>query len=78
MQCAQRASGAGGNDWVLDIDIKAFFDSIDHALLLRARFGDIPAVRGCCSMWSVWLKAPMQREDGVIESLAMQGRRRAA
>ena len=24
------------NDWVLDLDIKAFFDSIDHGLLMRA------------------------------------------
>jgi hypothetical protein len=33
-------------DWVLDIDIKAFFDSIDHELLLRAvrRHTDCPWV----------------------------------
>jgi RNA-directed DNA polymerase len=53
-------------DWVLDIDIKAFFDSIDHALLLRA----VRRHTGC--LWVLlyverWLKAPMQREDGVIE-----------
>src|SRR6202171_6449679 len=53
-------------DWVLDIDIKAFFDSIDHALLLRA----VRRHTGC--PWVLlyaerWLKAPMQREDGVIE-----------
>ena len=53
-------------DWVLDIDIKAFFDSIDHTLLLRA----VRRHTGC--PWVLlyverWLKAPMQREDGVIE-----------
>ena len=53
-------------DWVLDIDIKAFFDSIDHALLLRA----VRRHTGC--PWVLlyverWLKASMQREDGVIE-----------
>jgi group II intron reverse transcriptase/maturase len=53
-------------DWVLDIDIKAFFDSIDHELLLRA----VRRHTGC--PWVLlyverWLKAPMQREDGVIE-----------
>ncbi|SDR64237.1 group II intron reverse transcriptase/maturase [Rhizobiales bacterium GAS113] len=53
-------------DWVLDIDIKAFFDSIDHALLLRA------VRRHTDCAWVLlyverWLKAPMQREDGAIE-----------
>lgn len=54
------------HDWVLDIDIKAFFDSIPHDLLLtalrhhtRSRWVLLYAER--------WLKAPMQREDGVIE-----------
>src|SRR3954454_9891789 len=53
-------------DWVLDIDIKAFFDSIDHELLLRAvrRHTDCPWVRLYVERW---LKAPMQREDGTIE-----------
>lgn len=53
-------------DWVLDIDIKAFFDSIDHELLLRAvrRHTDCPWVLLYIERW---LKAPMQREDGVIE-----------
>ena len=54
-------------DWVLDIDIKAFFDSIDHALLLRAVRRHTGCPCGCCCMWSAGLKAPMQREDGVIE-----------
>jgi RNA-directed DNA polymerase len=52
-------------DWVLDIDIKAFFDSIDHDLLLRAvrRHTDCPWVLLYIERW---LKAPMQREDGVL------------
>ena len=53
-------------DWVLDIDIKAFFDSIPHKLLLKA----LRAHTQC--RWVLlyverWLKAPMQREDGCIE-----------
>jgi RNA-directed DNA polymerase len=53
-------------DWVLDIDIKAFFGSLDHALLLRA----VQRHTGC--PWVLlyverWLRVPMQREDGVIE-----------
>jgi len=53
-------------DWVLDIDIEAFFDSIDHELLLRAvrRHTDCPWVRLYVERW---LKAPMQREDGTVE-----------
>jgi group II intron reverse transcriptase/maturase len=33
--------------WVLDLDIKAFFDSINHALLMRA-VRKHTAARGCC------------------------------
>src|SRR5271166_4890193 len=35
MPCARHVSAAG-DTWVLDIDIKAFFDSIPHELLLKA------------------------------------------
>ena len=31
-----RASDAGARDWVLDLDIKSFFDEIDWGLLMRA------------------------------------------
>ena len=24
------------NDWVVDLDIRAFFDSVDHSLMLKA------------------------------------------
>jgi RNA-directed DNA polymerase len=52
-------------DWVLDLDIKAFFDSIDHELLLKA----VRKHTDC--RWAVlyierWLKAPMQQEDGSL------------
>lgn len=48
-------------DWVLDIDIKGFFDSIDHELLLRA------VRKHAKSEWVVlcierWLKAPVMIE----------------
>jgi RNA-directed DNA polymerase len=49
--------------WVVDLDIKAFFDSIDTDLLMRAvrKHTDCP--------WALlyierWLKAPMQTADG--------------
>ena len=50
-------------DWVVEFDIKALFDTIDHELLLRA-------VRKHCSVpWVLlyverWLKAPVEFEDG--------------
>src|SRR3954451_20708406 len=52
-------------DWVLDLDIKAFFDSIEPELLMRAvrKHTDCP--------WALlyiarWLKAPMQMADGSL------------
>jgi len=53
-------------DWVLDIDIKAFFDSIDHDLMMKA------LKRHTREKWVIlyvqrWLKAPVQLPDGQIE-----------
>ena len=52
-------------DWVLDLDIKGFFDSIDWELLLKAvhHHTDCPWVRLYIERW---LKAPMQMEDGSV------------
>jgi len=52
-------------DWVLDLDIKGFFDSIDWRLLLRA----VRKHTDC--RWVLlyierWLKAPVQLEDGSL------------
>jgi RNA-directed DNA polymerase len=54
------------DDWGLDLDIRRYFDSIDHTLLMRAvrKHTD-------CS-WVLlyierWLKAPTQLEDGTLE-----------
>lgn len=52
-------------DWVLELDIKGFFDTIDHDLLLRA----VRKHTDC--KWVLlyierWLKAPMQLEDGEL------------
>jgi group II intron reverse transcriptase/maturase len=53
-------------DWVLDLDVQAFFDSLDHELLLRAlrKHTDVPWVLLYVERW---LKAPMQGEDGRLE-----------
>ena len=51
--------------WVLDIDLKSFFDSIDWSLLLKSvrKHTDCP--------WELhfierWLEAPVRLEDGSI------------
>ena len=52
-------------DWVVDLDIRAFFDSVPWELMLRA------VARHTDHKWVVmyverWLKAPMQRPDGTL------------
>jgi group II intron reverse transcriptase/maturase len=51
------------SNWILDLDIKGFFDNIDHELLMRA----VRKHTDC--KWVLlyiarWLKAPVQLEDG--------------
>jgi RNA-directed DNA polymerase len=51
------------SDWVLDLDIKAFFDNLDQNLLLRA------VKKHASQRWMVlyierWLKAPVEQENG--------------
>jgi RNA-directed DNA polymerase len=50
-------------DWVIDLDIKGFFDNIDHELLMRA------VRKHAKDPWAVlyidrWLKAPAQDGEG--------------
>jgi len=52
-------------NWVLDLDIKAFFDNIPHDLLMKA----VRKHTDC--KWILlyierWLKAPVQQRDGTI------------
>lgn len=54
-------------DWVLDVDIKRFFDNIDHELMMKA------VRRHTNCKWILlyierWLKAPVQLEDGTLEA----------
>jgi group II intron reverse transcriptase/maturase len=53
-------------DWVIDLDIKAFFDSIAHDLVERAvaHHTDLLWVRLYIARW---LRAPVQRPDGTLE-----------
>ena len=52
-------------DWVVDLDIKGFFDNLDQTLLMRA------VKKHAKDRWVVlyierWLKAPVQEEDGKL------------
>jgi RNA-directed DNA polymerase len=53
-------------DWVVELDIKAFFDSMPHDLVERAvaHHTDIPWIRLYVARW---LRAPVQRSDGTLE-----------
>jgi RNA-directed DNA polymerase len=53
------------SDWVIDLDLRAFFDSIDHDLMLKA------VSKHTNLGWVLlyvkrWLEAPLQREDGTL------------
>jgi RNA-directed DNA polymerase len=54
-------------DWVLDLDLKSFFDSLDHSLVLRsvAHHTDL---RWILLYVERWLKAPLQLEDGTLKA----------
>ena len=52
-------------DWALDLDIRAFFDSVPHGLMLKA------VARHTDERWVLlyierWLQAPMQMRDGTL------------
>jgi RNA-directed DNA polymerase len=55
------------SDWVIDLDIKGFFDNIDHDLLMRA------VRHHTQDKWVLlylerWLKAPVQLSDGTLQA----------
>ncbi|WP_324251557.1 group II intron reverse transcriptase/maturase [Photorhabdus thracensis] len=54
-------------DWLLDVDIKGFFDNIDHELLMRAvrRHTDC---RGVLLYIERWLTASVYMPDGTMQS----------
>jgi RNA-directed DNA polymerase len=52
-------------DWVLDCDIRAFFDSVPHDLLLKA-VAHHTSERWVLLYIQRWLTAPMQMTDGTL------------
>jgi retron-type reverse transcriptase len=64
MPCAKPVSACWRYDWVLDIDVKTYFDSRLARLLKAARHHtDCPWVLLYIERW---VKAPVQMEDGSI------------
>lgn len=53
--------------WVIDLDIKGFFDNLDHDLIMRAvmKHTDCPWV---LLFIKRWLTAPVQQEGGTLQS----------
>ena len=54
-------------DWVVDVDIKGFFENLDHELLMKA------VKKHTDSAWEIlyierWLVAPIELEDGTRKS----------
>jgi RNA-directed DNA polymerase len=52
-------------DWVIDLDIRSFFDSLDHELVTKtvSKHTDL---RWVLLYVQRWLNAPLQREDGTL------------
>jgi len=55
-----------GRDWVIDLDIKGFFDNLNHDLVMKA------VKKHTTCKWVIlyirrWLKAPMQQTDGTLK-----------
>ncbi|MFM6268117.1 MAG: reverse transcriptase domain-containing protein, partial [Dolichospermum sp.] len=58
--------------WVIDMDIKSFFDEVDHELLMKALDVHVP------EKWvklyiKRWLESPIQNADGALTSKTGQG-----
>jgi RNA-directed DNA polymerase len=54
-------------DWVLDLDLKSFFDSLDHSLVLKA-VAHHTNLRWILLYVERWLTAPLQLEDGTLKA----------
>lgn len=50
-------------DWVVDLDIKAFFDNLDHNLVMKAVRKHVK-INWALLYIERWLKVPMQLKDG--------------
>jgi RNA-directed DNA polymerase len=53
-------------NWVIDLDLRAFFDSLDHSLVLKA-VAHHTNLRWILLYVERWLKAPLQLENGTLK-----------
>jgi RNA-directed DNA polymerase len=54
------------HDWALDLDLKSFFDTLEHSLVLKA-VAHHTDLRWILLYVERWLKAPLQQEDGTLK-----------
>lgn len=56
-----------GTDWVIDLDIKGFFDNLDHDLVVKPVAHHLdPDQRWVLRYVRRWLQAPLQKQDGAL------------
>ncbi|HST54275.1 MAG TPA: group II intron reverse transcriptase/maturase [Solirubrobacteraceae bacterium] len=53
--------------WVIDLDLRSFFDSLDHRLVLRA-VAHHTSERWILLYVQRWLRAPLQHADGTLQA----------
>lgn len=58
--------------WVLDLDIKEFFENVSHGLLMKALRKHVPE-KWVLMYIQRWLEAPVQLEDGSIKEPTGKG-----
>lgn len=59
-------------NWVIDLDIKGFFDNIDHRLMIRA-VKHFTTEKHILLYVKRWLKAPIQKRDGSLQAKLGKG-----
>jgi RNA-directed DNA polymerase len=59
-------------DWVIDLDIKGFFDNIDHEKLMKAVRKHVPENWACMYIMR-WLNMPVLKKDGKLEEKQGKG-----
>lgn len=64
---AARGHVMGGKRWVVDIDLKSFFDQVDHDKLMHL-VGHVIRDKRVLKLIGSYLRAPMQHPDGTRET----------
>ncbi len=59
-------------DWVIDLDIKGFFDNIDHTKLMKAVEKHVPE-QWVCMYIQRWLDMPVLKKNGELENKQGKG-----